>query len=104
MVLDCEALCASEEEEADEDVEAAGAGAGAGCGALLALCDALVCESMLCCSVCENGSALAAFGADALGALLEDESKSEEINESGDMVGPVYPVSLVNSGQDRLFV
>jgi hypothetical protein len=59
---------------------------------LLALCDAPLWESMLCCKVCENGKALAA-SADAPVGEPPDALNSELINESGDMADPVYPVN-----------
>jgi hypothetical protein len=74
-------------EDPDDDEDAA-----ALCALLLALCAALLCELMLCCKVCEKGSALG-VSADELVGELSNASKTALINESGDMAGPVYPVN-----------
>lgn len=101
---DCDVFCvlddeaAEVEDEGDDGAEAAEDAAL--CAALLALCDASFCESMLCCRVCENGWALAA-SADAPVGELPDEPSSELINESGDMVDPVYPVNPLDVQMGR---
>ncbi len=74
--------------------DGAGACGGALCAAVLALCAASFCESMLCCKVCENGCVLAVSAGELVGELL-DEPNSELIDESGDMADPVYPVNPV---------
>ncbi|WP_342342378.1 hypothetical protein [Paraburkholderia phenazinium] len=94
-LLDCAAACAlAEAAAADGEGDAAGVGAGALGAGLLALCDALFCEPMLCCKVCANGTALEASGVLFVGELPE-ELNSELINDSGDMADPVYPMSPV---------
>lgn len=101
-VFDCEAACALEEDDC-ASVEGAGAGDGAAacggtlCAAVLALCAASFCESMLCCKVWPNGCALAVLSGELVGKLLE-ASNSELIGESGDMADPVYPVNPVGTG------
>jgi hypothetical protein len=95
-LLGCADACALAE-AADADAEGDGAGVGAGAGALdasvLALCDELFCESMLCCKVCANGWTLELSGVMLVGELeLSEEPNSELINDSGDMADPVYPV------------
>jgi hypothetical protein len=72
----------------------AGVGAGALCAALLVLCEASFCESMLCCKVCENGWVLTMSTGEFV-CELPDEPNSELIYESGDMADPVYPVNRV---------
>ncbi len=94
-LFDCADACALAD-AADADADGDGAGVGAGAGALgaavLALCAALFCESMLCCKVCANGWALELSGVLLVGEL-SDEPNSELINDSGDMADPVYPVT-----------
>jgi hypothetical protein len=121
VLLDCEAAGTFDDEDAeedddgedgedggvpddaeDEDAEDAedgvedGADDDACCAALLALCATPFCEFMLCCRVCANDGALAAFEGEALEPL--EAPRSELISERGDMGDPVCPVNPVNSG------
>ena len=91
---DDDAAEADDESEAAEDIVL--------CAALLALCDASFCESMLCCRVCANNGWALAASTGALVDELPDEPSRELINESGDMADPVCPVNPLDVRMVRM--